>query len=111
MDATFRRFSIFYLCYYSALGAYTPYIGRWVASLGHGGYVVSAMLGLWYGSRVIAPPVWTALIHRSKTPGRWFVAGTALTLLCFAGFTLTRSVWSLLAVMAAFGLFYNAVMP
>jgi PPP family 3-phenylpropionic acid transporter len=111
MDASFRRFSVFYLCYYAALGAYTPYIGRWVSSLGHGGYVVGAMLGLWYGTRIIAPPLWTALIHRSKAPGQWFVAGTVLTLLCFAGFTFTRSAWALLAVMSAFGFFYNAVMP
>jgi PPP family 3-phenylpropionic acid transporter len=111
MDATFRRYSVFYLCYYAALGAYTPYIGRWVASLGHGGYVVGAMLGIWYGTRVIGPTAWAALLHRSKSPGQWFVAGTVLTLLCFAGFTLTRSVWALFAVMSAFGFFYNAVMP
>jgi PPP family 3-phenylpropionic acid transporter len=111
MDASFRRYSIFYFCYYAALGAYTPYIGRWVTSLGHGGYVVGAMLGLWYGTRIVAPPLWTALLHRSKSPGSWFVAGTALTLVCFAGFTLSRSAWALLAVMTAFGFFYNAVMP
>src|ERR1041385_1995166 len=81
MDASFRRYSIFYFCYYAALGAYTPYISRWVSSLGHGGYVVGAMFGLWYGTRILAPPLWTALIHRSKSPGSWFVAGTALTLL------------------------------
>src|SRR6476646_3305145 len=100
MDATFRRFSVFYLCYYAALGAYTPYIGRWVASLGHGGYVVGAMLGLWYASRIVGPPAWIAASHRSPRQGRWFVAGCVLTLLCFAGFVFTRSAWSLLAVMA-----------
>jgi PPP family 3-phenylpropionic acid transporter len=111
MDSTFRRYSVFYLCYYAALGAYTPYIGRWVASLGHGGYVVGAMLGLWYASRIVGPPLWIAASHRSTRQGRWFVAGTALTMLCFAGFLFTRSAWALLAVMAVFGLFYNAVMP
>ena len=29
-----QRFSIFYFSYYAALGAFTPYIGRWVDSLG-----------------------------------------------------------------------------
>lgn len=112
MPASFRRFSIFYFCYYAALGAYTPYIGRWVASLGHGGYVVGAMLGLWYATRIVAPPLWTTLLQRSRSnPGFWFVAGTVLTLLCFAGFTISRSAWALLAVMTAFGFFYNAVMP
>ncbi len=111
MDPGLRRFSIFYFCYYAALGAYTPYIGRWVDAMGHGGYVVGGMLGLWYGSRIIAPPVWSALLQRSRVPGYWFVGACLLTLVCFAGFTLTRSALALFSVMACFGLVYNAVMP
>ncbi len=110
-DPGLRRFSIFYFCYYAALGAYTPYIGRWVDAMGHGGYVVGGMLGLWYGSRIIAPPAWSALLQRSRQPGYWFVGACLLTLLCFAGFTLTRSSIALFSVMACFGLVYNAVMP
>ncbi|MFN3841718.1 MAG: MFS transporter [Rehaibacterium terrae] len=105
------RFALFYLCYYAALGAYTPYFARWVDALGHGGYVIGTLLGLWYGSRILAPPLWTALLQRSTQPGRWFVAGSALTLLCFAAFTVTDSALGLFAVMALFGLFYNALMP
>ncbi|MCX7041762.1 MAG: MFS transporter [Gammaproteobacteria bacterium] len=111
MGSDLRRFSIFYFCYYAALGAYTPYIGRWVDSMGHDGYVVGAMLGLWYGSRILAPPLWSSLLQRSARPGNWFVAGCALTAVCFAGFTFSHSALALLAVMACFGLFYNAVMP
>ena len=111
MDADLRRFAAFYFFYYAALGAYTPYVGRWVASLGHGGYVVGTMLGLWYATRILAPPFWARWVERSPTPGHWFVAGAILTALSFAGFTLTRSAWSLFAVMTVFGLFYNAVMP
>ena len=111
MDRQLRRFSVFYFCYYAALGAYTPYIGRWVDSLGHGGYVVGAMLGLWYGSRIVAPPLWSALQRESAKPGQWFFAGCIATLICFAGFTVSRSALALFAVMTCFGLFYNAVMP
>ena len=90
MDASLRRFSVFYFFYYAALGAYTPYVGRWVDGLGHSGYVVGAMLGLWYGSRIVSPPVWAALSGRSARPGHRFVAGCALPLLCFAGFCSSR---------------------
>ena len=111
MHASLRPFAVFYFCYYAALGAYTPYVGRWVDGLGHGGFVVGAMLGLWYGTRIVAPPAWAALTGRSARPGEWFVAGCVATLLCFAGFLFTREAWPLLGVMAVFGLFYNAVMP
>jgi MFS transporter, PPP family, 3-phenylpropionic acid transporter len=105
------RFSLFYFCYYAAIGAYTAYVGRWVAAMGYGGYVVGGMLGLWYATRIVAPPVWAALVARSSRPGMWLVYGCALGLLCFAGFTATRTAAELLAVMAAFGFFYNAVLP
>ena len=111
MDPSLRRYAVFYFFYYAALGAYTPYIGRWVDALGHGGFVVGGMLGLWYGTRILAPPAWAALTGRSARPGEWFFAGCVATLLCFAGFLFTHQAWALLAVMAAFGLFYNAVMP
>ena len=67
----FRRYALFYLGYYGALGAYTPYVSRWVDALGHGGYVVGAVLALWYGGRILAPPVWSRLTAASATPGRW----------------------------------------
>jgi PPP family 3-phenylpropionic acid transporter len=111
MPSGLRKFSIFYFFYYAALGAYTPYIGRWVDSLGHSGYVVGAMLGIWYGTRIVGPPLWNAWLQKRAQPGIWFVAGSVATLICFAGFTLTRSAFALLAVMTCFGLFYNAVMP
>ncbi|MBS0456315.1 MAG: MFS transporter [Proteobacteria bacterium] len=101
----------FYFWYYAAIGAYTPYVGRWVVSMGHGGFMASAMIGLWYASRVFGPPAWTAGLSRSPRPGMWLVYGCAISLACFALFTLTRNTWPLLAVMAGFGLFYNALLP
>lgn len=106
-----RAFGAFYFCYYAALGAYTPYIGRFVDGLGHGGYVVGGMLGLWYGSRIVAPPLWNGLLARSERPGRWLLAGCVATLACFAAFAGVQSALALFLVMAAFGLAYNAVMP
>jgi len=105
------RFAAFYACYYAALGAFTPYIGRWVDSEGFDGYVVGAMLALWYGTRVISPPLWALAVTRSARPGGWLVAGCALTVLVFAAFSLAHTALALLLVMAAFGLLFNAVMP
>jgi MFS transporter, PPP family, 3-phenylpropionic acid transporter len=111
MQNQLRHFSLFYFFYYAALGAYSPYIGRWVDSMHFDGYVVGTMLALWYGSRIIGPPVWNALIERSEKPGHWFFTGAVLTLLCFCGFTLTTTKIQLFCVMGLFGFFYNAVMP
>ncbi|HEX5755463.1 MAG TPA: MFS transporter, partial [Arenimonas sp.] len=105
------RYAAYYFCYYAAIGATTPYLSRWADALGHGGFVIGALMGLWYGSRILAPPLWALLLQRSQRPGHWFVAGSALTLLAFSAFVFAREAWALLVVMAVFGLFYNAVMP
>ncbi|PIV33626.1 MAG: MFS transporter [Lysobacterales bacterium CG02_land_8_20_14_3_00_62_12] len=111
MDARFTRYSVFYFFYYAALGAYAPYVGRWLDASGHGGYVVGAMMAMWYASRMVGPPLWAALMQRSAVPGYWFVAATLLTTLAFAGFLLASQVTTLLLVMAVFGTFYNALLP
>ena len=80
----FRRYALFYLGYYGALGAYTPYVSRWVDSLGHGAYVIGTVLALWYGGRILAPPAWSRLTAASATPGRWLVGGCVLATAGFA---------------------------
>ncbi|ALN80668.1 MFS transporter [Lysobacter antibioticus] len=109
--AEFRRYALFYLGYFGMLGAYTPYIGRWVSANGHGGYAVGAMLALWYGGRILAPPTWARQVARSRAPGHWLVAGCLLALAMFAGFARFDGGVMLFVVMGAFALFFNAVMP
>ena len=111
MDAPALRYALFYFCYFAALGAHAPYIGRYVDALGHSGYVVGAMLAIWYASRVIGPTLWAWLLVRSKRPGLWFFIGAVCTVLAFAGFVAARSVTALLLVMAVFGLSFNALLP
>src|SRR5688572_5061951 len=97
-----RRYSVFYFFYYAALGAFSPYIGRFVDALGHSGYVLGLMLALWYGSRVFGPPAWTELVHRSARPGQLLLAGCVATTLLCAGFTVFHTAIGLCVVMALF---------
>jgi PPP family 3-phenylpropionic acid transporter len=106
-----RRYSAFYFCYYAGLGAFSPYIGRFVDALGHSGTVLAMMLALWYGTRVVGPPAWTALVNRSARPGLMLLAGCVATLLFCAGFTVVQSALGLCVVMALFGLAYNPLLP
>ena len=111
MPQRLRRYSAFYFWYYAGLGAFSPYIGRFVDSLGHSGYVLGLMLALWYGTRVLAPPAWTAIVARGERPGAWLVLGSALALLTVAGFTTFHGALGLCVVMALFGLAVNPLLP
>ncbi|MBB5208426.1 MFS transporter [Chiayiivirga flava] len=105
------RLSSFYFWYYAALGAFTPYFARWLDALGLGATLISAVFALWYGTRMLAPPLWGEASTRSTHPLRWLRAGAVLTVLCFAGFLFTTQAWPILAVMLGFAFFCNAIMP
>lgn len=111
MPSPLRRYAVFYFCFYAALGAYTPYVARFVDHLGFSGLVAGGMLGLWYASRIVAPPLWSRAVARSARPGAWLLAGCVLASLGFASFALVSNVLGLFAAMLFFGAFYNAVMP
>ncbi|MEO8160817.1 MAG: MFS transporter, partial [Arenimonas sp.] len=111
MPQRLRRYSAFYFCYYAGLGAFSPYIGRFVDALGHSGVVLGLMLALWYGTRVLAPPAWIALVNRSARPGALLLAGCIATLMAFAGFTFVQSALGLCVVMSLFGLAYSPLLP
>jgi PPP family 3-phenylpropionic acid transporter len=111
MQAQFRRYSLFYFWYYAGLGAFSPYIGRFVDSLGHSGYVLGLMMALWYGSRIVGPPAWNALTSRTERPGLYLLLGSVFTLVVCAGFTTFHTAIGLCVVMALFGLAVNPLLP
>lgn len=105
------RLSSFYLFYYAALGAFTPYWSLYLESQGMGITAISVMMSLWYATRVIAPSIWTSAAAASSRPIRWLRAGCLLTLATFCAFLLPlQGPWPYV-VMIAFCFFYNAVMP
>lgn len=105
------RLSSFYFWYYAAVGALSPYFGRWVVESGHGALAASAVMAIWYGTRVIAPPLWSLGCARSPQPLRWLQAGAWAAALGFAGFLVFDALIAVLLVMAVFSFFANAIMP
>lgn len=101
----------FYFAYFLALGAFSPYFSPHLESRGLDAQQISLLMGLWYGTRVFAPPLWHAWLQRHGHGGRWLVAGCALTLSAFLLFLLPLPVVGLALAMLVFASFYNAVMP
>jgi PPP family 3-phenylpropionic acid transporter len=105
------RLSSFYFWYYAALGAFTPYFAQWLHDLGQDAIAISALMALWYGTRVVAPAAWSAQTSASPHPMRWLRTGAVLTVAGFAGFLQVDSFIALFAVMLVFSFFCNAIMP
>lgn len=105
------RLSSFYFWYYAALGAFTPYFSRWLDALGLGATLISSVFALWYGTRMLAPPLWGEASTRSARPWVWLRTGAVLTVVLFSGFLFTETAWPILAVMLCYAFFCNAIMP
>lgn len=105
------RLSSFYFWYYAVIGAFTPYISQWLHDRGTDALAISAMLALWYGTRTVAPALWSTWTARSPHPMRWLRAGAVLSGVFFCGFLGTGPLWALFAAMLCFSFFFNAIMP
>ncbi|KRG70643.1 MFS transporter [Pseudoxanthomonas dokdonensis] len=105
------RLSSFYLFYYAALGAFTPYWSLFLSARGLSITAISVMMSLWYATRVVAPTAWTSLAAAAPQPIRWLRIGCALSLLSFCAFLLPLSQAWMYPAMVVFCFFYNAVMP
>ncbi|WP_049475423.1 MFS transporter, partial [Stenotrophomonas maltophilia] len=111
MTVPVARLSSFYLFYYAALGAFTPYWSLFLTARGMSVTAISVMMGLWYATRVVAPSAWTSLAATSPRPIRLLRIGCVLTLISFAAFLLPLPQPWMYPAMIVFCFFYNAVMP
>ena len=107
----FGRLSGFYLAYYAALGAFTPFWPLFLKARGFDVAAISVLMSLWYATRIVAPTTWGWLAGRSAQPVRWLRIGCLLTLLSFVVFLVPLDFLPMLVAMSAFCFFYNAVMP
>src|SRR5690606_17928229 len=82
------RLSSYYLFYYAALGAFTPYWSLFLTARGMSVTAISVMMGIWYATRIVAPTTWTSIAAASPHPIRWLRVGSVLTLLTFCAFLL-----------------------
>ncbi|MEO5625891.1 MAG: MFS transporter [Dokdonella sp.] len=106
-----RRLASFYLAYYAALGAFTPYWSLFLKARGQDVAAISVLMSLWYATRIIAPTSWSWLAARSPRPVHWLRIGCVLTLVSFGLFLLPLDFAGLFAAMCVFCFAYNAVMP
>ncbi len=105
------RLAAFYFLYLAALGAFTPYFPLYLDQRGLSAVAISGVMSLWYATRIVSPLLWGHLTVNAVRPVRWLRIGSLATLVLFAGFLLPLPVAGIVAVMAAFSFFYNAVLP
>ncbi len=105
------RLSSFYFLYFALVGAILPYFSLYLDQIGLDAAEIGAVSAALLATRIFAPSLWGWLADRS---GRrvWVIRlGCLCALLFLSGLLVTTSFWPLLATVALFSFFWNAVLP
>jgi len=107
----FARLSIFYCCYFGALGALVPYWGLYLDRLGFTAKDIGLLMACMMVTRIISPNLWGWLADRSGQRMRIIRFGTFFAAVGYAGALFGNSFWWLAGVMMSFSFFWHAVLP
>jgi len=107
----FRRLAAIYFAYFAFVGAFSPYFGLYLQSIGQAAWQIGVLLSLTQLTRIVAPYLWAALADRRGWRARLLAVTIAGSILAYAGVFATTSFAGLFVVLAAFGFFGAATMP
>lgn len=109
------RLSGYYLFYFAYVGAFSPYFGLYLQSVGFTAWDIAVLMSQVQLMRLIAPNFWSWLVDRpTSNPRSRLVAVRATSLLALAAFTALFFVHGFAAhllVMATLAFFWSASMP
>jgi PPP family 3-phenylpropionic acid transporter len=107
----YRRLAGIYFAYFAFVGAFAPYFGLYLQSIGHAAWQIGLLLSLMQLMRIAAPYFWASLADRHGWRARLLQATLAAALAAYAGVFVTTGFIGLFAVLAAFAFFSSATMP
>ena len=107
----YARLSVFYLFYFSTLGALIPYWALYLNSLGFSPAQIGELMAILMATKVIAPNLWAWLADRRGSRLPIVRSAALLAALSFLGVYVGSSYWWLALVMFCFSFFWNASLP
>lgn len=105
------RLSAWYFCYFAFIGAFLPYFGLYLQSIGLSAGRIAVLMSLGQFMRLLAPLLWSWLADSGGRRVRIVVASTAAAAASFAVVFLTQDFFGLLIGMAVLHFFWSASLP
>lgn len=105
------RLAALYFAYFAFVGAYMPYFGLYLASIGLAPWAIGALLSVGQFTRIFAPNVWAYFADRRGRSIGLLRLALALGVASFLGLYLTTSFTVLAVILAAHAFFVSAAMP
>lgn len=107
----FSRLSAFYFFYFAVLGAFTPYRGRYFDSLGFDSFTIGLSTAAISLATIAAPYGWAAIADRYHAGQRVLMIGVLMSLLALMIGLEQTAALPMIAAMAVYSLFWNAILP
>lgn len=105
------RLSVWYFWYFAFIGAFLPYFGLYLQSIGLSAGRIAILMSLGQFMRLLAPLLWSWLADSGGRRVRIVVASTAAAAASFSMVFLTRDFVGLLIGMAILHFFWSASLP
>ncbi len=105
------RLSALYCAYFAFVGAFMPYFGLYLASLGFAPWAIGVLLSVGQFTRIFAPNIWAWFADRRGRSIELLRWALALAVVSFLGLFLTTGFVALLFVLAVHAFFVSASMP
>jgi PPP family 3-phenylpropionic acid transporter len=105
------RLATWYFFYFAFIGAFTPYFGVYLQSLGVSAWRISLLVSLMQLMRLLAPYFWSWLAEHGGRKTHVVRVASALSMIGFAGFFLTQDFAGLFASMILLAFFWSASLP
>ena len=105
------RLSGYYFFYFAFVGAFSPYFGLYLESIGSTATQIAVLMSLMSVMRMLAPTLWGWLADRLGARIPIVRLSALLSLLGFAGFLVSDAYAVLFASMAFLAFFWSAALP
>ncbi len=106
-----RRLAAVYFAYFAFIGAFAPYFGLYLQSIGQAAWQIGLLFSLLQLMRIAAPYFWASLADRHGWRARLLQATLAAALVAYAGVFATTEFAGLFVALAGFAFFSSATMP
>jgi len=105
------RLSGYYFFYFAFIGAFSPYFGLYLQSIGSSAAQIALLMSLMSVMRMLAPTLWGWLADRLGVRTPIVRLSAFLSVIGFAGFLVTDAYIGLFLSMAFLSFFWSAALP
>ena len=110
-DPDLARLGAWYFAYFAAAGVFLPYFSAYLVDRGLDARAIGALFAALTATKLVTPWLWGYAADRTGSRKRVVCVASAGALAAFAAVAVAPGFWSLLAVLAVFGFFWQGALP